>query len=806
MKKRITLIALTLILGLFSWSATAQVTVAGSVSGDGSYSTLGAAITAIPLIGQEGNNITIAISASTTEATTGITIGAGTWSSLKIYPTATATISAATPNTSTVAFITLSGANNVTIDGRLDQTGASSLTIVNSSTANSTAGSTIIFDNNAQNNTVKYCTIKGNQTGNFGVISFSATATIANGNGLNIIDHNVITNNAGAPKYGIYAIGNTSFPNTGNQITNNEFKNLLSIYGVSTTVFIAGGATAAQNDNFTISGNSFYQTAMIDNYAASDLLKIMLGIGTSAAPYGGSHTITDNYFGGSAANCVGTLQKRYRQTAFQVVVVYPSGGTTSIQNNTIQNISWSNDYYPSNMIGINIAGGTGNVNIGTVTGNTIGDNTTTGSIVFIAKGTANSSATMINIGTTGIVNCQNNKIGSITAQHQTTGQNINVTAITKNASAGTTNISNNTIGSLTTANSIYSYNTVAPGTTQTVNGITYSSIGTGTVSNNTIANMTNNTTTGNLYAINLNGNGSTTTVNSNLIHSNGITGATTAINYGIWSGLGTNTVTNNIVKLGDNNSYEIRGIGDSGTGNVNIYHNTVYLGGAPTTLALNSACAFSLGTTNTRNYKNNILVNTRSNNGATGMHYALNMTENSGGTIAVDGNDYIASGASGAILGKYGVTDATTLAELQAATGQDAASKILDPLFANAGGTSAQDYKPTITTLVGVSGTGVTLDYESTSRIGATIGAYHVLTTALNTAKSSAVEFIQTMGGQFELKGIEVESAKVFSLQGKLIKSLNNTNTFSINNLPKGIYMLSATDKSGAVYHHKFIL
>ncbi len=164
MKKKITSLTLTFLLGLFSWSAMAQteVTVAGSTSGNGNYATLGAAIAAIPLTGQTGNNITVAINASTTELSTGITIGSGNWSSLKIYPTATATISAAA-NTSTTAFLILSGANNVTIDGRLNQSGVSSLTIDNVSTAGTngtTAGSTILFDNSAQNNITRSAFVK----------------------------------------------------------------------------------------------------------------------------------------------------------------------------------------------------------------------------------------------------------------------------------------------------------------------------------------------------------------------------------------------------------------------------------------------------------------------------------------------------------------------------------------------------------------------------------------------------------------------------------------------------------------------
>ena len=833
MKKRITLITLTLILGLFSWSATAQVTVTGSVSGDGSYSTLGDAITAIPLSGQSGNNITIAISASTNELTTGITIGAGTWSSLKIYPTATATIQAVLPNTSITPFITLSGANNVTIDGRLDQTGASSLTLVNSSTANTTAGSTILFDNNAQNNTIKYCTIKGNQTGNFGIISFSATATLTNGNGLNTIDHNLITNNAGAPKYGIYAIGNTSFPNIGNQITNNEFKNLLAIYSVSTTVFIAGGASAAQNDNFTISGNSFYQTAIIDNFASNNFAKIMIGIGTSAAAYGGSHTITDNYIGGSEANCGGTaLTKRYKEATFYAMLIYPSasvsgGGATSIQNNTIKNISWANDYFSSNWFAINIGGGTGAVNIGTITGNSIGDNTTNGSLILSNK-LATAAATMINIATSGAVDCQNNKIGSITASNGTVNFVTGVNGIVKTTTAGATTISNNIIGSTTQSNSI---NATCTGTAaQAIYGINCTGTGINTLSNNTIANLTNNvsavgntysisctgtnsntvsnntifnitntTTTGNTYGINIGGAGSTGTANGNLIHSIGVgSTATTAIVLGIWGPAGTNTITNNIIKLGDNNSCEIRGLGDpSATTSTSIYYNTVYLTGVPTTLALSSACIFSSGSATIRNYKNNLLVNTRSNAGtATGKHYALNMTANASGTIAVDGNDYISSGTDG-YLGRYNNVDKLVP---QIVTDNDAASVSVDPEFTNAGGTTAMDYKPTMG-IPGVTGTGVGFDFDGTARIKGTLGAYEIsnLWTGLKTFEKGIRVFASF--GEIKVIGAKTgDLIEVYNSLGQKVKTYSATqNDMSISLSAKGVYMIKVGSSANKV-------
>jgi autotransporter-associated beta strand protein len=767
-----------------SYPSSSCVTVTGSASQDGNYSSLGAAITAIGT-SQTGRTIDIAINASTVETNSAISIGAGDWSSLTIYPTAIATIQAVI-NTNTTPFISLTGANNVTIDGRLNKTGASSLTIINSYSGG-TAGSTIAFTSNAQNNIVKYCTIAGNQSGAFGVISFSATATIANGNGLNVIDHNVITNNgAGPPRHGIYAIGNTSFPNIGNQITNNEFKNFLASYDNHITiVYIAGGVSAAQNDNFIISGNSFYQTATIDNYSTGNFSKTMIGIGASTAAFGGSHTITDNYFGGTAANCGGTaLTKRYKEATLHVMAIYPSGGTTSIQNNTIKNISWSNDYYPTSMTGINIAGGTGDVNIGTITGNTIGDNTTTGSFVFIAKGTLDVSATMISISTTGAVNCQNNKIGSITAQHQTSARYINVTAIAKTASAGATTISNNIIGSLTTANSIYSYNTVLVAPTQNVTGISFSGSGTGTISNNTLANLANSTTTGTIYGIYLSG--GSPTVNSNLIHSNVITNATTGVNCGIWCNSGTtNTITNNLIRLGDTNNSEIRGVGDAGTGTTNVYHNTVYIDGAPSTGTLiNSACAFSSGTTNTRNYKNNILVNARSNNGATGTHYALNMTTQSSGTIDVNGNNYFVSGTGGK-LGIYGSTE--SISSPQIVTGNDAGSVSVNPSFTNAGGTTVESYVPSSFAITGVNLLAtVPADYNAVSRTTSpTMGAidYRIWNgTEWNTTPTT--DFNAKIDGTFSGAGfacrnLVVNAGKQLGITGGTLAVANNLTILS---------------------------
>ena len=658
---------------------------------------------------------------------------AGTFGKLAIYPAvASKTISGA------VGLISIQGCKNVAIDGRVNRQGTPAVGDAAGLTFSSTDATNpvIKLNSNAQNDSIQYCTLRGLATTNaLGIVNLGTGASLTNGNGLNVIDHNLFTITTGSgtvPSYAIYAQGNMAFPNIGNKITNNEFKDLIAQYVSSTTLNILGGLTSPQNDNYTISGNSFYNSVQLDDYAATNLAKTIIGIGASSATFGGSHTITGNYIGGTAANCGGSIfKKTHRETTFQAMLLYPSpsvsgGGATSIQNNFIQKIDWENDYYPANWIGINIAGGTGDVNVGTVTGNTLGDNTTTGSIIVLNSSTSNASVTMLTMSTSGAINCQNNKIGSITASHTTANYTNTITCISKGSGAGSAIISNNVIGSTTQANSI---NNTSSGTTgSNIYGINCTGTGTNTINNNTIANLLNTTTVGSIFTITTSGAGSTNTINGNLMHSIGIgTTATTATIYGIWMSGGTTTVSNNILKLGNDNACEIRGLGDGSAATLTkVYNNTVYVIGSPSTLALSSAALFSSGQTTKRYYKNNIAVNTRSNTGtSTSVHYAFNANSISGaGVILSDANCYWAPGVGGKI-GRFS-SDKTTMPVV---TGHDSTSVNVDPVLANAvTGTTAPDFIPMA--MLGVNSTGITKDYTGvTTRAVPSIGAYEVLPT-----------------------------------------------------------------------------
>ncbi|MCD6658851.1 MAG: hypothetical protein LT105_01690, partial [Lentimicrobium sp.] len=193
MKKLTTfLLNFTLIAGLFVQTAIAQITVSGSNGADGNYSSLtndGGAFAALNGSSQAGQTITITVTADVTEdGNTALTGAAGLWTSLTINPTGARTISGNVAK----PLIDLDGAQHVTIDGV--NTGGNSLTIENLSISDISGTSTIRFINNASNNTVKNCTIKGSgmaQTKiNFpdgGAILFFSTTNTTSGNSNNLI-------------------------------------------------------------------------------------------------------------------------------------------------------------------------------------------------------------------------------------------------------------------------------------------------------------------------------------------------------------------------------------------------------------------------------------------------------------------------------------------------------------------------------------------------------------------------------------------------------------------------------------------
>ncbi|MEI6884875.1 MAG: T9SS type A sorting domain-containing protein [Bacteroidota bacterium] len=549
------ILSFVLLCGLFISQAGGQTikTVGGSGA---NYTTLQAAFAAINT-GTINGQIILQITGNTTETAAPVLYqsgygGVSNYTSVTIYPTTTSIAISANTGTN-FPVIDLNGADNVTIDGRVNQTGTpNSLTLTNTNTTSNAA--TLRFLNSAESNTIKYCIVKGAVYSSAqGIIAFS-TANTGTGNNNNIVEYCNITNSITRPINAILFSGTTGRENTGNIIRNNNIYNFLnagySSYGIN---------IASATNGCTISNNSFYDTETIA--PTTNLLNYnVIKIGTTT-----QHTVSGNYIGGSASACGGTPWTVNSSFAHYFCAIYLTGSTgtaTTIQGNTIANINYtSGEDNPWDGIFIF----SGNVN---VTGNTVGATSGTGSITvscpvpmatttmpgggvvtaitvlnggsgftvapavtFSTSGSTTAATATATLGSGGsvlvtlntggvgytsapsvIFNGQSNTystshglINNSTGTVNITGNNFgSITTVGSDAYAhgfetiyirtlaATTTLSNNLIGSITSANSIQASSTaVNSPINQNVYGIYSSSTLTTTISGNTIANLHN---------------------------------------------------------------------------------------------------------------------------------------------------------------------------------------------------------------------------------------------------------------------------------------------------------------------------
>ncbi|MDD2799225.1 MAG: hypothetical protein PHV20_11595 [Bacteroidales bacterium] len=685
--------------------ASVAITGAAVIADGTSYTTLKAAFDAINTnaAAQTGKNISVKIYDNTTEAALMSISSAGTWTSLTVYPVVTGkTITSSL----TSNIITIFG-SNVTFDGRVNQTGARDLTIVNTLASTTTPYTFLIQEptgaTGLSNVTVKYCNLTANLTssgkGNV-TITYTGTPTVAISN-INI-QNNLFT---GRCVYTVYAKGvSTTYPTTGLNISNNEFKNCFYLGSAGAAITVDASHSGA-----TISGNSIYDDSAPFSPGTGFGYTGILIAG------GGGHTINDNFIGGSAASCSGTLTKVGTSNNSFIGISLTTSGTgsvTSVQNNTIKGFDWSN-LAGTNWTAISVAG-TNDYNIGTVTGNTIGSATGNSSITYTPGAAA--SFYGISIATTGTATVSNNTIGSITLASSGAGFVTTFYGIYKSATAGTTTISNNLIGSTSTEGSINASTVIA---SQNAYGIYCTGTGVNAINNNTVSNITNSTINlGSVRGIYI-GTGTTnaTTVNSNFIKNLYLPSSTTSSISGISITAGIGTYSNNIISLGvgSTNVATIYGIYDTGaaSSNSNIYHNTIYIAGTPASGAQNSYCLYSTASTNIRDIRNNIFFNARSTNGNHfGARYNYNLA--SVGSLTLDYNNYYATGTNGFLGLVAGGSNSNTLPLF---TGYDVHSVAVNPTFANIGGTTATDYlTSTASPLNGATGLGVSADYSNVTR------------------------------------------------------------------------------------------
>jgi len=181
MVKLITKFSLLVALMLLSVSAYSQVTI-----GSTSYSTLTLAFNAING-GTHTGNIVVQITNNITESSTAVLnpsgSGSASYSSILIYPTGTYTVQSSNSN----GIIQLQGADNVTIDGRANQSGTSqNLTFKSNTSGPIIRIDSLVSGDPANNNKLLYCNITGgSKTGSYGV-TFGASNSYSNyGSGQN---------------------------------------------------------------------------------------------------------------------------------------------------------------------------------------------------------------------------------------------------------------------------------------------------------------------------------------------------------------------------------------------------------------------------------------------------------------------------------------------------------------------------------------------------------------------------------------------------------------------------------------------
>jgi hypothetical protein len=529
-----------------------QTTAAGTISGirtvgaGGHYPNLTAAFNDIKTNGLTGNldlQLVAGYPAST-ETYPIVTSSASVGNySVKIYPTVAGLSISSSHAVGTLDF---NGGVNIVVDGRINGTGSTKNLVIE----NTTTGYAIDFINDATNNSLQYCIIKGGaNTATSGVVVFGSTSGIA-GNSFNTISNSDLRDGASFPTNIIYSKGNPAVPNRNNIINANNIFNFFNAAANHTGISLNEGAAG-----WTISDNSFYQTSVKTSTAVNSTTCI--SINNVAA---GRFSVTGNYIGGSGTGCSGmwTNAGAFANRFVGIYVSVSNNDPSSVQGNSITNISWTSTDNTINEPGM-WAGMVleGTVNAGNITGNVIGSANGSGTIMLTANVTGARSNGIILMGSEGsLINLTNNTVASVTIAGASAAVGHSFTAIS-NLCNGVVDIVNNTIGSPTSSNSIHLATATTGSVLQFFKGINVSNTtGVATINNNTIAHITNASASSNSSNITsgIFGSGGVNKILNNRIHdissagqaSTGLSAALSGIAYSS-SGEGSHIISSNII-------------------------------------------------------------------------------------------------------------------------------------------------------------------------------------------------------------------------------------------------------------------
>ncbi|MEI6348300.1 MAG: T9SS type A sorting domain-containing protein [Bacteroidota bacterium] len=609
--------------GLSTALSNSQATSAGTISGNktipGSYASLTAAFADINLNGLAGNvNLVLQsgyVSTVETFPLAGPSAAPMGSYTATIYPAVTG-LSITSANTT--GTINLNGSKNIIFDGRVGGAGSTKdLVIANTNQGTSYA---INFVNDANTNTFKYCKINSrNNSTSSGTVYFGLT-TGANGNDNNTIDNCDIYDGSSTPFNAIYSLGtatSTATNNSSNTISNCNIYNFSNLGGIANGIYLSTG-----NTDWTINANNFYQTATrTKTGAATDY-------GINISNTGNNYIITNNNIGGGAASCGGTAWTVAGAFGNRFVGINLTVGTTtatSVQNNTIANYIWSStsgaNAVPGVWAGIYLV--SGNANIGTITGNTIGSGTGNGSIA-ITSTTTGAVSTAICAASTGTFSINKNIIGSINVLGNAVGKSSSFNGIWNSGAATSANIDNNTIGSTSTTNSINASNAATGTTAAVVQGIVNSGVCSAiSITNNVISYLNSAYVPTALNAANvltgINSSNGANTITGNTVknlttaaYATGTTSAASIIGISMTSSTTGTTLSQNTI-FGLSNTYSagttatsVIGIYYSGTTGTNLVaRNLIHSLSLSNTVASNIYGIYiNAGTTT---YKNNII-------------------------------------------------------------------------------------------------------------------------------------------------------------------------------------------------------
>jgi hypothetical protein len=588
--------------------------------------------------------------------------------------------------------IRLNGADNVTFDGTVGGSGMF-LRFRNINTS----APTFVFVNDATSNIIRNSFVESaNTSTTSGTIVFStSTGTLGNSNN-SIIDSHIRDRSdaSGVPANAVYSSGSASAPNSANTISGCEVFNF-------TNSGVLVSATGAGN-GWVINPSSFYQTA--------SRTTPLTGISIQG---GSGHSIINNSIGGSAPGAGGAhlaTSSTFRGIDLTVGTLTP----TSVQGNVIRNIR-------STVTGFTASYGifvqAGRVDLGTVTGNTIG------SSVFAERFEINGDSYGIRVISTSTVNVVNNTVRNFqTTSSPSTGQFYFGMSI--EGTGGTHTVLNNTIRDVSNAS-------VPDGTfsTQTI-GLLVLATGVQTVRGNTILNIGSTSTTAptannnRIWGAILSGTAVGTVFEknriSNIFGSSAGTGARADIITGLQSQSSANgTYSNNMIETDGGASPSQRSIFgvldlSAGPAASNYYFNSVNVYG--TAAGANNTYAFNRNNTAVVNLRNNIFSNKRS--GGTGFHVAIANTNASPSGWSSSASDFnllfnVDNSHIAQWLGSAG-TNNRTLAVFQTDTGGDANSFIGNPLFVSDSDLHLQASSPAINAGIPISG--ITDDIDNDTR------------------------------------------------------------------------------------------